>query len=59
MGSKSFWLVTPAGFEPATYRLEVSCSIQLSYGAKRYHCTHRPSPASYRSTAGVGPNGVY
>lgn len=27
-------VVTPAGFEPATYRLEVSCSIQLSYGAK-------------------------
>ena len=27
-------LVTPAGLEPATYRLEVSCSIQLSYGAK-------------------------
>ena len=30
--SKGFG-VTPAGLEPATYRLEVSCSIQLSYGA--------------------------
>ena len=56
MVSKGFWLVTPAGFEPATYRLEVSCSIQLSYGAKHYHCTHRASPASYRQTVGArGP----
>ena len=23
---------SPAGFEPATYRLEGGCSIQLSYG---------------------------
>ena len=29
---KSFLMVRPAGFEPATTRLEVSCSIQLSYG---------------------------
>lgn len=27
-------MVTPAGLEPATLRLEVTCSIQLSYGAK-------------------------
>jgi hypothetical protein len=26
-------VVTPAGFEPATIRLEGECSIQLSYGA--------------------------
>ena len=26
-------MATPAGFEPATYRLEGGCSIQLSYGA--------------------------
>ena len=26
-------VATPAGFEPATVRLEVGCSIQLSYGA--------------------------
>ena len=25
-------LATPAGFEPATTRLEGECSIQLSYG---------------------------
>lgn len=28
-------LATPAGFEPATCRLEGDCSIQLSYGAVR------------------------
>ena len=27
--------VTPVGFEPTTLKLEVSCSIQLSYGAVR------------------------
>ena len=26
-------MVTPAGLEPATIRLEGECSIQLSYGA--------------------------
>ena len=28
----NLWLATPAGFEPATTRLEGECSIQLSYG---------------------------
>ena len=28
-----FFLATPAGLEPATYCLEGSCSIRLSYGA--------------------------
>lgn len=27
-------MVAPAGLEPATLRLEVTCSIQLSYRAK-------------------------
>lgn len=27
------YLVAPVGFEPTTLSLEVSCSIQLSYGA--------------------------
>ncbi len=26
-------MVTPSGLEPETARLEISCSIQLSYGA--------------------------
>ena len=28
-------MARPAGFEPATIRLEGGCSIQLSYGAHR------------------------
>ena len=28
--------VTPDGLEPSTLRLAVTCSIQLSYGAKPY-----------------------
>ena len=38
-------LVTPERFELSTYRLEVSCSIQLSYGAKPFHCTRLGPPA--------------
>ena len=30
---QGFWVVTPAGLEPATTGLEIQCSIQLSYGA--------------------------
>ena len=47
-----FFLATPAGLEPATYCLEGSCSIQLSYGAvatgsiappQRRQCVHGPT----------------
>ena len=38
-------MVTPERFELSTYRLEVSCSIQLSYGAKPFHCTRFRPPA--------------
>jgi hypothetical protein len=32
-----YYFVIPLGFEPKTYRLEICCSIQLSYGTK-YVC---------------------
>ena len=32
---RSFSFVTPFGFEPKTYCLEGSCSIQLSYGTSQ------------------------
>ncbi len=32
-------MARPAGFEPATIRLEGGCSIQLSYGRIMYHHT--------------------
>ena len=38
-------LVTPERFELSTYRLEVSCSIQLSYGAKPFYYTRLGPPA--------------
>lgn len=31
---RAYYIVTPDGLEPSTLRLEVTCSIQLSYGAK-------------------------
>ncbi len=34
-------LVIPAGFEPTTHRLEICCSIQLSYGTKIGGCRGR------------------
>lgn len=33
-GPRAYYIVTPDGLEPSTLRLEVTCSIQLSYGAK-------------------------
>ena len=32
MSILSYFLVIPKGFEPLTHRLEICCSIQLSYG---------------------------
>ena len=29
-------MVTPEGLEPSTWRLEVACSVLLSYGALAY-----------------------
>ena len=39
-------LVSPIGFEPMTYALEVRCSIQLSYGDK---LKWKPSFYAHRS----------
>ena len=37
--AKSFiYMVAPEGIEPSTCRLEVGCSIQLSYGATGFFC---------------------
>ncbi len=33
--------VVPAGFEPTTHRLEICCSIQLSYGTNMFACRGR------------------
>ena len=41
-----FFLATPAGLEPATYCLEGSCSIRLSYGAVRRASMHRRNVVS-------------
>lgn len=41
----------PAGFEPATYGLEVRCSIQLSYG-REYHKIKRKS--CFRNRGNLG-----
>jgi hypothetical protein len=45
-GAKTAWLlgshqVRPAGFEPATHRLEVCCSVRLSYGRIRRRPRYR------------------
>jgi hypothetical protein len=41
-------MVTPAGLEPATSRLEVSRSIQLSYGAIHFN----PNKSLFNSDLG-------
>jgi len=38
--------VTPFGFEPKTYCLEGSCSIQLSYGASFYSAWRQLLPSA-------------
>jgi site-specific DNA recombinase len=40
------FLVTPFGFEPKTYCLEGSCSIQLSYGADKISSCHFKSQSN-------------
>jgi hypothetical protein len=40
--------VPPAGFEPATQRLEGSCSVQLSYGGRRGSGSHTLAEPSGR-----------
>ena len=45
-------VATPAGFEPATIRLEGECSIRLSYGADGVGCGPAPRPSQAPSAAG-------
>lgn len=41
--------VTPTGFEPVADRLEICCSIQLSYGAPRFRsCKSNISVAPFQ-----------
>ena len=45
--------MTPFGFEPKTYCLEGSCSIQLSYGASNFCLTSNVSLIEMRKKKGM------
>ena len=49
-------MVRLAGFEPATYGLEVRCSIQLSYRRKKRKPLYHKSIEKSNSTVGFSEN---
>src|SRR5882724_10268083 len=53
-GGAAVALATPAGFEPATTRLEGECSIQLSYGVDGWASAALSHPAPRSAIVGCG-----
>jgi hypothetical protein len=55
--SIGYRVTRPAGFEPATYGLEIRCSVQLSYGRLNFKLFEYNSFLKLLSTLFVRPTG--